>query len=530
MQALFCILAQYGIRPDRYICPEKELPEFYGTPCPDDGVRRCYIRFSTNKNTPVGKGAVFVYCPYDKKSRMKNQLLKPRAMSDEDKADVYVPTEITDSKKLFLRVFDSRVMNEQGIFIGAKESGKVEFLHVQELEARYIIGKGIHEKLSRKGGRFLVTAYYPMGDNYRSLAKYEGMDYSDITFVVTRPARDMPLLMGVDGAVISKMESRSLNTYLSMNYYEDMRFHLVAEKPLYPGSVFHGGVDTTMLTGVARRADEPSLSIMGTTLDENMGLKRLGIEPPRTILLNPYGNTMNSRTDEEKQKAFDIMFELSRRFLKKGCVVYTNTPFQDQMEVPGTRRYEADMVSFTKSAQSFDLVVSVFTGFMEAVLHTDTNLVVLTFNKQITRKTMAVKFGRTNYREVNILENDTKAVVTRVMRIFKKVVCSDRVEPVHSTVRAILPEDKAALFKPEDINARSFRFFFRTMEEEDVDRIMGMHDDIPMLCIVRAKMYQMEDYEGYDIQKAIEWYDAAYKAGVLWAKEKADSLKESLES
>ena len=124
VRSLFCICAQYGVRPDHYVCPEHDLYEFFGTPCPDDGQTRCYIRFSTREDFPVGPGAHFVYCPYDQTSEAKNQLLIPRVLWPEMEG-VEIPLPVSPSKLAAVRnsiMVDVRALNQNRYYVGAANS------------------------------------------------------------------------------------------------------------------------------------------------------------------------------------------------------------------------------------------------------------------------------------------------------------------------------------------------------------------------------------------------------------------------
>jgi len=299
VNVLFCILAQYGIRPDRYICPGEQLSEMFGTPCPDDGEIRCYIRFSTNDSISTGPGAVFVYTPYgEEEDSGFNQLLLVRKWSSEDeKSDVLVPKN-TPQLNRFPRdsVVDIRPINETGVYLGRRTDGKFASYSTTKIDILYTIGKAMYEKMKKKGGRFMITSFYPMGDNYRWLAKYEGVDYSDVTYVVTESAKDLPGLMGVDGYTVSKGEIGCIRMYLSMRYHDDPQFMTVPYEPLYPGLMFHGDITANLSKGVSRRIKEPALSLMDPIEDVGKKMKRAAVEVPRSVLLNPYGNSIWTRT------------------------------------------------------------------------------------------------------------------------------------------------------------------------------------------------------------------------------------------
>jgi len=338
VRSLFCICAQYGVRPDHYICPEQDLYEFFGTPCPDDGQKRCYIKFSTRRDLSVGPGAHLVYCPYDETSVAKNQLLIPRLLQPEMEG-VEIPVPVSPSELAAVKnsiMVDVRALNQNGYYVGAANSKALVALHLDQLEAIYKMGKAMYDRMCSKGGRFLITSFNPMGDNFNRLNKFEGMDFSDVTFVVSESAKDLPMLLGADGLVANRSDLKAIRVYLSMNNYEDSRFRMAPRMPLYPGYFFHGDLDTSFLTGVARRTGESSLDLVEPVEDDCKEMVRIRLKTPPMVLLNPYGITIKGRSETENERTYRIISALSEIFLEDGCMVYTNTPFPEQSELPGT--------------------------------------------------------------------------------------------------------------------------------------------------------------------------------------------------
>ena len=87
---------------------------------------------------------------------------------------------------------------------------------------------------------------------------------------------------------------------------------MIPYMPLYPGTSFHGDMDVTMGTGLAKRVNEPALSLVGESADEDMPMRREWIRVPSAVLLNPYGNSIEFRSEEERRNAMEVMTGLSR--------------------------------------------------------------------------------------------------------------------------------------------------------------------------------------------------------------------------
>ncbi|MBR4225468.1 MAG: hypothetical protein IKR86_01535 [Candidatus Methanomethylophilaceae archaeon] len=295
--------------------------------------------------------------------------------------------------------------------------------------------------------------------------------------------------------------------------------------PLYPGTSFHGDMDVTMGTGLAKRVNEPALSLVGESADEDMPMRREWIRVPSAVLLNPYGNSIEFRSEEERRNAMEVMTGLSRELLKRGCAVYTNTPFPEQEELPGTKRFEGDIIALLNGISGFDLVVTVFTGFMEVVMYTECNLVVLRYSDKNTRKKMARMLGRSNYWEFNVLTTPPDALVSQVSEVYDGVV-GDRLAPSRcSTARLLSLEEKAACLDLESFTPRAVRILAITAGRGELAGLLERGTKDPMLCCVCASVLESGKKFPRNLDAAIKLYRKAYKGGVAWAKKRVRNLK-----
>ncbi len=423
-------------------------------------------------------------------------------------------------------IVDVRMINERGYYVYINTLGDNKMVGVSTIESRYRIGKGLHDKLAKNGGRCLTTSFYPMGDNYRWLAKYEGLDYSDVTFVVAEAAKDLPNLLGVNGVMISRGDIKCLRMYLAMSYYEDSRFKMVPYAPLYPGIMFHGDLDVSFFHGVTRRSREPALSVVEPIDDVDRNLKRQGFIGPRSILLNPYGNSIEVRDEREKTNSYEIMNGLANKFLRRGYQVYTNTPFPKQKELPGTKRYEGDIPDLINQAASFDLVVTVFTGFMEVVMSTSCNLVVLNYSNQNTRMNMASSLEHSNYWEFNVIENSPKFLISEITKTFESLSVKKRLKYPRDINRLLTLKEKSKLFKVTEITPELVRIITLTSGRNEISDILEKGTKDPLLCCIGARVLEKGIQTEIDIPRAIKWYRRANFGGVTWAKSKVMELKE----
>ena len=120
----------------------------------------------------------------------------------------------------------------------------------------------------------------------------------------------------------------------------------------------------------------------------------------------------------ERTKIQELFRLLVDNLSDDGYAVYTNTPFLDQKEIPGTMRYEGTIEDFFYESTTFGFMVSVFTGFIEAAMLTKINLIVLVPGKE-TRKKYSKLCGHNNYWEYDILSNDVDYIFDEIMNLMK---------------------------------------------------------------------------------------------------------------
>ena len=141
---------------------------------------------------------------------------------------------------------------------------------------------------------------------------------------------------------------------------------------------------------------------------------------PKKILINVYGNNINSRTCKERDAVEYIMKNLSNNLLKKEFDVYSNTPFDSQHELPRTKRYEKSISEFLLD-NDFACVISIMTGFAEVVMISNTNLITL-MPPGMSRQRLANDCGRKEtYLEIN-LDGDNDAIIERIEEHIKYIV------------------------------------------------------------------------------------------------------------
>ena len=553
---LFCVCAQYCVRPDYYKTDAgAEIPEFMGTECPNSREPKCYIMFASAKGKYTKSTKCFYYHPSeedfvpdsssllvidgridatDPEIRAEGELgsrlariLAARHCSGE-RCEVVAPDAGFFRKAAKISDFagpvfiDLRLANEAGLYVTVVDRRISSVVSLAAIGYRYALGRTVYEKIRARGGKAIMCSYPHMGDNFRWLCRYEGLDYSDTTFVVTENSADIPKLLGVPGAIISSEDSTNLRTYMSMNEYPDPDFSIVPFRPCYPGISYTSDYDTNCFTGIAKKAKEPGLAGMRT--EDNAVPKRCAYVRSHKILLNPYGNSIQHRSDEEKERGARIMAALARMMDSAGYDVYTNAPFPSQKPLPHTKRYGAPIEQTANEACSFDLVVSVFTGFMEVMIPTGCSMAVLTYSSRDSRKSLASRYGLDNYWEFNVLATEPIAVVRKIMRIARKI--SGKIEPPVPVPSVLMTlKERAEPFSGRKISPRLVSQLAACACKKEILDAAEEGSDDPLICCVIAKGLASRFSEP-DLKAAAGWYRKAAASGVRWASDSASSLDE----
>ena len=307
-------------------------------------------------------------------------------------------------------------------------SKRLEFLSLEKLIYRaplviiclkYVLGRHVCERIGEDTDKRVVAINQkPMGDIYRDLSRRKSYQGEAPAVIITKRGRELPDLAALDGYYLTDVQHESLLTYVSMaSKYQDTIF-LINHQALFPGLNRRVGlqVEPVCLYGLSRRFSFlwRSYEINGTGAtsmlrDRLPVAERFSEIPFRSILINPYGNYIQRYP--ELTEPYRLLFDtVSRKLASIGYTVYTNAPFDNQALLPESRRLDMSMRQLIPAIESFDFVITTFTGFMEAVMPTGVNLVVVCPCNE-SRNSMAFECRRTNYWEYTVSEDtDTLAV------------------------------------------------------------------------------------------------------------------------
>ena len=461
---LFSICLQYNIRPDYYWMTSdyEVLPEYYGnqfklgserwtrsdkkafltfsfTDILESVADECifYVKknaFSCNEslrsplliyNPIIQDKQVFVYMEKGASSKLKNVDFYSFAESIEEVnlASIKGKTVIIHSENI---VTIKNLMNNNEVFVDfepfyihntyifTNSGGRVRKVHLKEIDKKYFVGREIFKGLCPKY-QYLITLFFAMGDQFRSLSKRKGVDYSTKRFIVTESARDLLSINKVEGIILSIEQHRSLTTYLSITENYNSNVLMLAYRPIYPGVGWNSDLNTILMTGNSRKYNLKDIEGLDCSDPDYMisTTKR-----NKRILLNPYGNNIRNRDEVERKKTSEL-FKLLAIILKDdGHSVFTNTPFLDQKEIPGTTRYEKTIADFIQDSTTFDFMVSVFTGFMEVAMLTDINLIVLVPGNNV-RTNFSKLCCHNNYWEYDIMSDDIQHILEEIVNLMK---------------------------------------------------------------------------------------------------------------
>ncbi len=554
LRVLFCVCAEYSVRPDYYKTdPGAKVLEIMGTECPNNRESKCYIMFASAKGKYTRSTKCLYYhpssedfipdessllvldyrisryepviCAEGKLRENLEKILAAKGCSGK-KCDVVAlnpasyrrSAPITDSDGP--AILDQRPYNEAGYYVSLLQRKVDTIVSAESIDRQYRMGRALYEKVKALGERAAMCSYPHMGDHFRWLCRYDGLDYSDMTFVVTEVAAILPKLLGVKGTVISRNDSGYLRQYISMLGEPDDSFLVVPFRPLHPGVAYVFDYQTNCLSGISKRANEPCL--MGFSTEDGEAPKRSRYICRHKILLNPYGNSINHRSAEEKDRDARIMKALARFLNGEGFDVYTNAPFPDQKPLRFTKRYAASVEQMVYEACEFDLVVSVFTGFMETLIPTGCNMVVLSYASNDTRTTMAERFNPENYWEFNVMTEEPINIVRKILRVARKVSGKPSQDtPMPSELMTL--KDRAKAFSGMDIDEKLVDFILGTVCKGEVEAAIAEGSDDHLVCCVIARFLENRG-EGTDVSDAVSWYGKAAGAGVEWASGRASAL------
>ncbi|MBR4504172.1 MAG: hypothetical protein IKP20_04275 [Candidatus Methanomethylophilaceae archaeon] len=554
LRVLYCVCFEYSVRPDYYKTdPGAKVLDIMGEECPNNKESKCYIMFDSAKRKYTKSTKCFYYHPstedyipdesslllLDSRLATKDPTVRAEGKIKENlekilaakgcsgrKCEVVVLNPEIHSRQMQVSDFDGpvfldqRPFNEAGLYVSTHRKRVDAVGSLELIDIMYRLGRALYQKLRALGGRAIMCSFPHMGDNFRWLCRYDGLDYSDVTFVVAESSAMLPKLLGVKGTVISLKDSRCLRMYNSMLAEPDDSLLVVPFRPLYPAAAYFYDYQTNLATGISKRLHEPGL--IGFETENGELPKRSRFRNCHKILLNPYGNSVMHRSAVERDRDDRIMRALARLLLKEGFEVYTNAPFPDQKLLLHTKRYSASVEQMVHGIFEFDLVVTVFTGFMEALIPTGCNLVVLGYSNGDTRGSMASRFGSGSYWEFNVLEDKPIRIVMKVLKIAREVSGNPSEDTPMPTNLMTLKERAQALSGLE-IKESLLDIVVNSVCKGEVEDAMKEGSDDPLECCVIARFLESRG-EGTDVTDAVSWYGKAAGAGVAWASERASTL------
>ncbi len=248
----------------------------------------------------------------------------------------------------------------------------VRSISLDSLETNYLSGKCIYNHLHDEKKRLLVCTEAPMGDQFRTLIPRQGYDPDSNVIMVNKKARDLPYIFGVPGIVLDDPFYKLFLTFSLMDRPEGMT---MTSDRYYPGlnyDKFYFGFD-----GYAGDCLRLSYNTKSKKKCMKCSLPECGKGvPPRSVLLNPYGNWIRSKVDDVYGKMISVFTDTAVELKKRGYNVYTNV-MPGQMEIDGTSRYDATIREFIGDSRNFDYVISTVTGFVEVSLLTDSGIIVI---------------------------------------------------------------------------------------------------------------------------------------------------------
>ncbi len=312
-------------------------------------------------------------------------------------------------------------LSDRGMIPAIRGSSKIES-PIDRYQASLAIGKEIHDQVSRDGGRYLMDIYTPLGDNVRNLCRNRNSG-KERGIIISKRHKDVIRLFEYEGSLVMRDQMKMcLCDYLGyeMDYVDP--FCISAGRSYFPGrnrskaslSLPLGDnrrdwymYSSELTASYKVRYDEPYFDIR--LLKESEKYRN-------SVILNPYGRSFSAFNRTYANDIWNTMCELAKEFNDAGLDVYTNA-MKDQESIPGTMKLDCPLYELAHVARLCRGVITTFSGVMEFLMIVRCKLIVLTPEKERTRKDMSRFCDGTDYHEFilyedGVIENSVKTILS----------------------------------------------------------------------------------------------------------------------
>ncbi len=312
-------------------------------------------------------------------------------------------------------------LSDRGMIPAIRGSSKVEG-PIDRYQVSLAIGKEIHDQVSRDGERYLMDIYTPLGDNVRNLCRNRNSG-KERGIIISKRHKDVIRLFAYEGSLVMRDQIKMcLCDYLGYEMYYVDPFRISAGRSYFPGRN-RSKASLSLPLGDNRRdwymySSELTASYK-VRYDEPYFNSRLLKESEKYrngVILNPYGRSFSAFNRTYANDVWNTMCELAKEFNDAGLDVYTNA-MKDQEAIPGTMKLDCPLYELAHVARLCKGVITTFSGVMEFLMIVRCKLIVLTPEKERTRKDMSRFCDGTDYHEFILyeegaIENSVKTILS----------------------------------------------------------------------------------------------------------------------
>ena len=301
----------------------------------------------------------------------------------------------------------------------------LEVISLLDACIKYITGKKIYESLKTSHDEiYLFISDGAIGSHHRILCKtkqYSKHYNVNAKIILPEWAKDLLVLFQYDGIILSNKDRHALKTYMVL-------FNEKNEKIFFLNQYFGtGSFLLSVPSGLSTEYfDQPSrlFRIPQSRYDPIIYPNVVINMPPdqfnNSVLINPYGTWIRGH-HPDKLQAYHLLFEkIAQKLRSEGVTVYTNSINAAQQALPETEVFRHTISDLVSVCRQFKHIVTIFSGFMEALILTECNLTVVTPVETESRKQMAEVNARDNYWEycldLNNVEGLAKNIVDNILQ------------------------------------------------------------------------------------------------------------------
>ena len=346
-------------------------------------------------------------------------------------------TKVLDSRSVTYYIdIEKHITNKSKIIMKIKQ---YHLISLEYFTYQYMLGKGLYQDLPREGMPFLFDPSNQLGDLSRNMCKNNSREKKS-GIIINSNFEDIITLMGYENSISLPTDCKmALDKYIGyeQKYYEES---LVTTGPrnYFPGNRM-STENLALAIGDNRNsgifaATEVSISPL-INYDKMNFYKEaydLQLKYENVVILNPYGSTFTVQNPDYGKDAIKVLEQFADILLKKGYRIYTNSINDTQPAIRGSEVLRCSLFDLAHISKRCNCIVTVFTGLMEFLMLTESNVAVITPNKRESRLDIS-KQCVCNYQEHYLDEASDSEIINRLLSFVEANKLNPQGHPVFTT-------------------------------------------------------------------------------------------------